>query len=330
MKFSLPGDDGEWKEGKLVLENGSLIFDTQMSSELEQQRPPSPIPAPISSIIDAISAKIGRGKEEKTEKKGFFVPINSIRDVKHEGNGILMIKHTDNQNISTGEPGSESESEPLVVATRLSADEKVLNEVERELITSIDAYKFNVFFTHAGEGGVLSMEKNVELEKGVLKISTDVLWIIGQNSLKRIAWDDIVNVEQKKRGRFKGTEFGAISFDYFGEGSDEVISTIVITQGTTIEVLKRHALELLKEYKVSEKLPDMENQILTMMYAGALDLSSSALAATAEAFGLSEEELKNHLEHLGELGIVDPANQTLTKKGIKYVVDLSKDGTFGG
>lgn len=329
MKFSLPGDDGEWKEGKLVLENGSLIFDTQIPSKLEHQRSPSPFPAPISSIIDAILGKRGRGKE-KTEKKGFFVPISSIRDVKQEGNGILLIKHTDNRNISTGEPGSESESDPLVVSTKLSADEKVLNEVERELVMSLSTYNFNVFFTHAGEGGVLSMEKNVELEKGLLKLSSDVLWIIGQTNHKRIAWDDIVNVEQKKRSRFKGTEFGAISFDYFGEGSNEVISTIVITQGTTIEVLKRHALELLKEYKVSEKLPDMENQILTMMYAGALDLSSSAIAATAEAFGLSEEELKNHLEHMSELGIVDPANQTLTKKGIKYVVDLSKDGTFGG
>lgn len=81
---------------------------------------------------------------------------------------------------------------------------------------------------------------------------------------------------------------------------------------------------------MDENLPDMENQILTMMYAGALDLSSSALASTAEAFGMNEEELKNHLEHLNKLGILDPANQTLTKKGIKCVMDLSKGGAFGG
>ena len=309
MRFSLPGDD-TWKEGKLVLENGSLYF----GSNEQSKRSRIPFPFPFL---------------KKDKETGFFIPLRSMRDVIREEKGILTIKHTGNATLPAQDPGSESE---LLLSTQLAADEQVLNEVERELIMSMDAYKFNVYFTHAGEGGVLSMEKNVELEKGLLKISNNALWIIGRNSHKRITWDDIVNVEQKKRSRYKGTEFGAVSIDYFGEGStnNEVISTIVITKGNTIEVLKRHVLELLSAYKMEEKLPDMENQILTMMYAGALDLSDSALASTAEAFGLSEEELKNQLEHMSELGIIDAANQTLTKKGIKYVMDLSKNGTFGG
>ncbi len=307
MRFSLPGDD-TWSEGKLVLENGSLYFGSNEQSKR--------------SFLSLPFLK-------KDKETGFFITLRSIRDVIREERGILSIKHTGNATLPAQDPGSESE---LLLSTQLAADEQVLNEVERELIMNMDAYKFNVFFTHAGEGGVLSMEKNVELEKGLLKISNNALWIIGQNSHKRIAWDNIVNVEQKKRGRYKGTEYGAVSIDYFGAGSTNtsVISTIVITKGNTIEVLKRHVLELLNAYKMEEKLPDMENQILTMMYAGALDLSSSALTSTAEAFGLSEEELKNQLEHLSELGILDRANQTLTKKGIKYVMDLSKNGTFGG
>ena len=145
----------------------------------------------------------------------------------------------------------------------------------------------------------LPMGKNVALEKGLLKIVNEALWIIGRESHKRIAWDDIVNVEQKKGKSSKGTEYGAISIEYFGEGSTNtsVISTIIITKGDTIEILKRHARELLNAYKIEEKLPEMENQILRMMYAGTLDLSSSQLASTAAALGLSEEELKNHLEH---------------------------------
>lgn len=307
MRFALPGED-TWKEGKLVLENGSLYFGSNEQSKR--------------SFLSLPFLK-------KDKETGFFIPLRSIRDVIREERGILSIKHTGNVTLPAQDPGSESE---LLLSTQLAADEQVLNEVERELIMNMDAYKFNVFFTHAGEGGVLSMEKNVELEKGLLKISNNALWIIGLNSHKRIAWDDIVNVEQKKRGRYKGTEYGAVSIDYFGAGSTNtsVISTIVITKGNTIEVLKRHVLELLNAYKMEEKLPDMENQILAVMYAGALDLSSSALTSTAEAFGLSEEELKNQLEHLSELGILDLANQTLTKKGIKYVMDLSKNGTFGG
>lgn len=303
MRFCLPGEDA-WREGRLALENGSLCFRSD-----EQSR-------------RSIASLLKKGKEN-----GFLISLRSIRDVIREERGALSIKHTGNATLPAEDPASESE---LLLTTQLAADEPVMNEVERELIMRMDAYRFNVFFTHAGEGGVLSMEKNVALEKGLLKISNTALWIIGRSSHKRITWDNIVNAEQKKRSRYKGTEYGAISVDYFGEGSinNEVISTIVIAQGNTIEVLKRHIMELLNAYKIAEELPDMENQILTMMYAGALDLS--ALASTAEAFGLSEEELKNHLEHLSELEIVDPGNQTLTKKGIKYVMDLSKNGTFGG
>lgn len=247
MRFSLPGDDGEWQEGKLVLENDSLCFETHTPSEPKSWHSFIPIPATISSVIDAISGKIGlvKGKSKEKEKKGFCIPIGSIRDMKQEGDGILMIKHIDNREP---ESGSGSGSEPLQVYTKLSADEQVLNEVERELIMSMNVYKFNVYFTHAGEGGVHSLEKNIELEKGLLKIADSALWLIGRNSHKRIAWDDIINVEQKKRGRYKGTEYGALSIDYFGVGSisNEVLSTLVITQGNTIEVLKRHIQELLK------------------------------------------------------------------------------------
>jgi len=303
----MPGED-TWKEGKLVLENGSLC----LRSNEQSRRSRIPFPLPFL---------------KKDKETGFFIPIRSIRDVIREERDILTIKHTGNATLPAQDPGAEPE---LLLSTQLAADEQVLNEVERELIMNMDAYKFNVYFTHAGEGGVLSMEKNVELEKGLLKISNNAVWIIGRDSHKRIAWNDIVNVEQKKRSRYKGTEFGAVSIDYFSEGSTNnvVESTIVITKGNTIEVLKRHVMELLNAYKMEEKLPDLENQILTMMYAGALDLS--ALASTAEAFGLSEEELKNQLKHMTELGILDATNQTLTKKGIKYVMDLSKNGTFGG
>ncbi len=197
------------------------------------------------------------------------------------------------------------------------------------MIMGMNAYQFNVYFTHMGTGGVLSRDKNLELEKGVLKISDLALWIIGRDVHQRIAWSNIVNIEQKKRSIYKGTEYIAIAIDYFGEESTEIASSVVITKGNTVEVLKRHVLELLRVYKLDEKLDDVENQIVTMMYAGALDLSEPAFAATAEAFGMSEEDLRAHLEHLKERDIVDPATQSLTRKGIKYVVDLSKNGTFG-
>lgn len=318
MRYLLPGDEGNWREGPLVLARGTLVFDTETPSR--------------SSIINTILGKIGLGSKVGV-KKGFAIPLRNIRDVIREELGILAIKHSNNGNLpSTGQeskPEAEAEAEQLLT-TQLAADEPVLNDVERELITGMNAYQFNVYFTHAGAGGVLSMEKNVELEKGLLKISDLALWIIGRDVHQRVAWSNIVNVEQKKRSIYKGTEYSAIAIDYFGEDSTDVASSIVITKGNTVEVLKRHVMELLRAYKLDEKLSDMENQIVTMMYAGALDLAESAFASTAEAFGMSEEDLKTMLEHLKERDIVDVANQTLTRKGIKYVVDLSKNGTFGG
>jgi len=307
MQFFLPGDD-TWSEGKLVLENGSLCFCSNKQSKR-------------SFLSTPLSKKGNNG--------GFTIPIRSIRDIIREKGGIMTIKHTGNTKLPAEEPGSQSD---LLLSTQLSADGQVLNDVERELILRMDAYKFNVYFTHAGEGGVLSMEKNVKLEKGLLKINNEALWIIGRDSHKRVAWDDITNVEQKKRSRYKGVEYGAASIDYFEKGSvnNEMISTIVITRGTTMDALKRHALELLNAYKVDEELSEIENQILSMLYAGALDLSLAGLAPTAEAFGLSEDELTTNLKHLSELKIFDRTSQTLSKKGIKYVIDLSKNGTFGG
>jgi len=325
MRYSLPGDEGNWREGPMALQDGYLVFPTRHKSGKR-----TPIPGPVGAGLNALLGKFGMGSTGKG-LKGFSIPLRDMRDVIREDTSILAIKHSDITNSPATEAEQESDSEvEQLLTTQLSADEPVLNDVERELIMGMNAYQFNVYFTHAGVGGVLSMDKNVELEKGLLKISDLALWIIGRERHQRIAWANIVNVEQKKRSIYKGTEYSAIAIDYFGEGSTEIASSIVITRGNTVEVLKRHVLELLRAYKLDEKLDDMENQIVTMLYAGALDLSESAFAATAEAFAMSEEDLKTMLEHLKERDIVDPAAQALTRKGIKYVVDLSKDGTFGG
>ncbi|MBE0517045.1 MAG: hypothetical protein IBX41_06615 [Methanophagales archaeon] len=318
MQFSLPGDD-TWREGKLVLENGSLYFRSKEESKLFI----------IPFLRKGMKLVYFIPFLRKGMKTDFVIPIRSIRDVIREKRNTLIIKHTGTAKLPTQEPGSKSE---LLLSTYLAADEHVLNEVERELVLRMVANRFSIYFTHTGEGGALPGGKNVAFEKGLLKIVNEALWIIGRESHKRIAWDDIVEVEQKKRNSSKGTEYGALSIEYFGEGSTNtsVISTIVITKGNTTEALLRHALELRKAYKIEKKLPEMESQILRMMYAGALDLSPSALASTAKALGLGEEELKNHVEHLSELGIIDLASQTLRKKGIKYVISLSKTGTSGG
>ena len=139
-------------------------------------------------------------------------------------------------------------------------------------------------------------------------------------------------MEQKKRGIYQGTEYSAISIEYLSEGSGytNVLSTIVLTKGNSIEVLLRAALKLMHAHTLEEKLSETENRIVTMMYAGALNIAPFALASAAQALRLHEEELKNHFEHLNELGLIDLANERLMKKGIKYAIALRKKSISGG
>jgi hypothetical protein len=127
------------------------------------------------------------------------------------------------------------------------------------------------------------------------------------------------------------TKCGAISIDYFVK--DRVRNTLesatFVTQGNTIASFKRQTLDLQNAYKVSDKFLDREDQMLSRIYVGVLDFSSSARTPTAEAFGLSEDELKDHGEHLSTLDLVDRANQILSANGVKYVIALSENSTFG-
>jgi hypothetical protein len=305
VHFSVPEDD-TWREGKLVLEDGILYFCSKEESKHFFTR-----------VLFL----------RKGEKIHIIVPVGSIRDVIREKNDRLSIKYVGTAQSPAPEQGSSPEQ---LLSTTLIAAEHVLNDVERELVLRMDANKFTIYFMTTSD--LRSLKKDLELEKGLLKIASEVLWIIGRGGLKRIAGDDIVHVEQKKRGVYQGTEYGAISIEYFSEGSayTNVLSTIVIAKGTSIEAVLRALLELKNAYTQKEKLSELENRILTMMYLGVIDLAPSALVSAAQALGLREQELTNHLEHLNELGLIDLANERLMKKGLKSAILLSKHSTSGG
>lgn len=266
-----------------------------------------------------------KASEKKGRETALSLSINRIRDVIREKRDLLTIKYIDNQKSTSPKPKQGLPSEQLLT-THLSADGDVLDKVERKLVTSLRTHTFKVYVMPDKE----SIGKDVKLEKGLLKVSNKALWIISRDSLTRIAGEDIVYVEQLRKSNYQGTEYGAISIEYLNEPNTSVVSTIVITKGNTTEVLLKHILELADAYKLTDKLLERENQILRMMHAGTLDLSLSKLASTAQALRLSEEELKNHLKHLNELGVIDLANQRLRKKGINYLLSLSKDTPLDG
>jgi len=206
------------------------------------------VPKPEAGMeeLKAIKAEVLSGVkavEEKVKETDFSFPMGDIRDVLREKGNVLTIKIL--SGLRSPAQGPDSMPEQLI-SKRFSADEHVLNEVERKLVMNMDGYTFDIHITPAQGAEVPSTGKGAEPEKGHLKMTTEALWIIGRADHERIAWDDVVNVEQKRRSVYQGTEYAAISIDHHAEGdTTKVTSTIVITKGTITEDLLKRARQLL-------------------------------------------------------------------------------------
>ena len=288
MRFRIVGED-IWREGKLVLENNTLIF-----YELKQKK--------------GVFWRI-RGKEKGEEV--LKINISSIKDVKRVDEEELMLGYE-------GEFSGEESSQLAYVQVRMRAE--AINDFEREILMRMNAREFSVFFAQA-------LTKEMRLRKGILKLSPFALWLIDREGQKRIEWDVVVNVEEKKRGKHKGVEYAAISIEYIDENS-KVKSILIISKGDIISTLKKQISEILSKYSVEKDISDIENQILALIYAGAFDFTE--MEKMASSFGISEEEMRRYLEHLSEIGMLEDANggKRLTKKGIRYMMSMSKsDGS---
>ena len=180
MRFRIVGED-IWREGKLVLENNTLIF-----YELKQKK--------------GVFLRI-RGKEKGEEV--LKINISSIKDVKKEDKEELMLGYE-------GASSSEEGSQLAYVQVRMRAE--AINDFEREILMRMNAREFSVFFAQ-------TLTKEMRLRKGILKLSPFALWLIDREGQKRIEWDVVVNVEEKKRGKYKGVEYAAISIEYIDEDS---------------------------------------------------------------------------------------------------------------
>jgi len=286
MRFRIVGED-IWREGKLVLENNTLIF-----YELKQKK--------------GVFLRI-RGKEKGEEV--LKINISSIKDMKKEDKEELMLGYE-------GASSSEEDSQLAYVQVRMRAE--AINDLEREILMRMNAKEFGVFFAQ-------TLTKEMRLRKGILKLSPFALWLIDREGQKRIEWDVVVNVEEKKRGKYKGIEYAAISIEYIDEDS-KVKSSLIISKGDIISTLKKQISEILSKYSVEKEISDIENQILALIYAGAFDFTE--MEKMASSFGISEEEMRRYLEHLSEIGMLEDANggKRLTKRGIRYMMSMSKGG----
>jgi len=288
MRFRIVGED-IWREGKLVLENNTLFF-YEMKSKQKK-------------------GLFGKIRGEKKGEEILKINISSIRDVKKVSEEELMLGY---EGKFSGEEGSQL----AYVQVRMRAE--AINDFEREILMRMNAKEFSVFFAQ-------TLTKEMRLRKGILKLSPFALWLIDREGQKRIEWDVVVNVEEKKRGKYKGVEYAAISIEYIDEDS-KVKSSLIISKGDIISTLKKQISEILSKYSVEKDISDIENQILALIYAGAFDFTE--MEKMASSFGISEEEMRRYLEHLSEIGMLEDANggKRLTKRGIRYMMSMSKGG----
>ena len=288
MRFRIVGED-IWREGKLVLENNALFF-YEMKSKQKK-------------------GLFGKIRGEKRGEEVLKINISSIKDVKRVSEEELILGYE-------GASSSEEGSQLAYVQVRMRAE--AINDFEREILMRMNAKEFSVFFA-------IPLTKEMRLRKGILKLSPFALWLIDREGQKRIEWDVVVNVEEKKRGKYKGVEYAAISIEYIDEDS-KVKSSLIISKGDIISTLKKQISEILSKYSVEKDISDIENQILALIYAGAFDFTE--MEKMASSFGISEEEMRRYLEHLSEIGMLVDANggKRLTKKGIRYMMSMSKGG----
>ena len=173
MRFRIVGED-IWREGKLVLENDTLFF---YEMKLKQKK-----------------GLFGKIRGEKKGEEVLKINISSIKDVKKVSEEELILGYE-------GEFSGEEGSQLAYVQVRMRAE--AINDLEREILMRMNAREFSVFFA-------IPLTKEMRLRKGILKFSPFALWLIDREGQKRIEWDVVVNVEEKRRGKYKGVELSLI------------------------------------------------------------------------------------------------------------------------
>ncbi|AIY89717.1 CheF family chemotaxis protein [Geoglobus acetivorans] len=191
-------------------------------------------------------------------------------------------------------------------------------QIFRFLTFNLKADRFAVYFiSPAIRGGVIVSD--ARWEKGYLAITENAIWFLSPNKQIRIPWDnlgsvgkELKTVNKKQRAVLKVTHVE----------KNEVITSYVLCPETTLELLDQYINQLLDRQKPREKLSEIEEQILTMVYSG---VDSAGIESI---LGIPTEELNRYYDRLIELGLAKVVKIRkeieLTPKGVNLVNDAMK------
>ncbi|MDI9611050.1 MAG: CheF family chemotaxis protein [Archaeoglobaceae archaeon] len=191
-------------------------------------------------------------------------------------------------------------------------------QVFRFLAFNIKSDKFAVYFlSPALRGGVLV--SNSKWEKGYFSITESAVWFLSPERQIRVPLNTIGSVNKDTRTVGDKSRV-VLSLSHME--NKEVVTSFILCPETTLELLLDYLRRILEQQKPKEKLSDIEEQILTMVYTG---LDSSNIESV---LGISTEELNKIYDKFVNLGIAKVVKIRkeieLTPKGVVIVSESAK------
>lgn len=191
-------------------------------------------------------------------------------------------------------------------------------QVFRFLAFNMKSDKFAVYFlSPALRGGVLVA--NSKWEKGYFSVTDSAVWFLSPEKQIRVPLNSLGSVNKDKRT--VGDKQRLVLSITHMEGR-EVITSFILCPETTLELLMDYLQRILEQQKPKEKLNEIEEQILTMVYTG---LDSSNIESI---LGISTEELNKIYDKFVSLGLARVVKVRkeieLTPKGVVLVSESAK------
>lgn len=191
-------------------------------------------------------------------------------------------------------------------------------QVFRFLAFNIKSDKFAVYFlSPALRGGVLVA--NSKWEKGYFSVTESAVWFLSPEKQIRIPLSALGSVTKDKRT--VGDKQRLVLVVTHLEGK-EVLTSFILCPETTLELLMDYLQRILEQHRPKEKLTEIEEQILTMVYTG---LDSSNIESI---LGISTEDLNKIYDKFVNLGIARVVKVRkeveLTPRGVSIVSESAK------
>jgi hypothetical protein len=191
-------------------------------------------------------------------------------------------------------------------------------QIFRYLAFNLKSDRFAVYFlSPATRGGVVV--SNSKWEKGYLSVTEEAIWFLSPSKQLRISLNNLGSVGKDVR-TIGGKQRVVLVVTHVDKG--EVITSFVLCPETTLEMLQQYLQKLIDMHKPKEKLSDVEEQIITMVYTGVDSVGIESI------LGISTEELNGIFDRLIDLGLAKVVKirkeVELTPRGVALVNEIMK------